>query len=227
MADADANYGESVSVLFASNGVGVSHTRDGDAAIRMFAEGSYDLVLLDVALTGGIDGFYVAEKIRERNPEVPMIFASARQNLEDIQRGFLRCRADDYIAKPFAEEILLLKCTALVERAKGLLDAGRVLYSGGLMLIPSTREVWINHEEVKLTPKLFDLLRLLLERENRVISRQELMDLIWGYEFYGDTRVVDTHVTKLRRLLNKEAPRLQTIHRVGYKLAKPLEAQPA
>lgn len=100
MADGDAQYSESVSSLFQRNGVAVVCSGNGDAALRLFYEERFDLVLLDVMLSGGIDGFYVAERIRSRDPEVPIIFVTTRMDMEDIQQGFGRCRADDYIAKP-------------------------------------------------------------------------------------------------------------------------------
>lgn len=218
MADSDSHYSGSVSRFFQKSGLAIVCTGDGDAALRLFGEERFDLILLDVMLSGGIDGFYVAEKIRGKDAEVPIIFVTARTGLEDVQRGFGRCRADDYIAKPYDEQVLLLKTLALIERSKGYFNVGRVLTSGGIMLIPSTREVWVNHEAVSLTPKLFDLLAILMEREGRVLSRQELLDLVWGYEFFGDSRVVDTHMTKLRHALGGEAARIQTIHRIGYKL---------
>lgn len=220
MVEDDSRYCDLVSRFFAKNGLEVICSDNGDKALRLFNEETYDLVLLDVMLSGGIDGFYVAEKIRERNAEVPLIFATARMDYEDMQRGFHRCRADDYITKPYSEQVLLLKCIALIERAKGLFNQGRVLICGGIMLIRSTHEIWVNHEKINLAPKLFELLAILLERENRVLSRQELMDLVWGYDFYSDSRVVDTHMTKLRHALGDEAAHIQTVHRLGYKLVK-------
>ena len=220
LVDGDPKCCELVVSLFRENGVEVVCTENGDTALRRFDEENFDLVLLDVMLSGGIDGFYVAEKIRGKSAEVPIIFTSARSDIEDIRRAFGRCRADDYIAKPYSEQVLLLKCTALIERAKGLFHRGRVFVNGGIMLIPSTREAWANHEQLNLAPKLFDMLAILMEREGRVLSRQELLDLVWGYEFFADSRVVDTHMTKLRRALGSEARRIVTVHRIGYRLVK-------
>ncbi|MDR3312840.1 MAG: response regulator transcription factor [Oscillospiraceae bacterium] len=222
MVEDDSRFCKIISGFFAKHDLEVTCADNGDKALALFDEQPFDLVLLDVGLSGALDGFYVCKMIRAQNQTVPVMFVTARGDIDDQLRGVgAPCRADDYIVKPYSEQVLLLKSITLIERAKGLLNSSRVRRSGGIEMNLDAHEVFIGGELIPLKPRQFDLLAVLLESAGRVLSRQQLLDTVWGYDFYGDDRVVDQSVKKLRDALGAEGARIQTLHRVGYKLMKP------
>ena len=150
--------------------------------------------------------------------DVPVIFITARGREEDILSGYdLGC--DDYIVKPFLLSVLYSKCEALVRRA-GNTDNNTQLICGKISLDTRTLRCFADGDEVELPPKEFAILRYLLEHENWVISRDTLLNRVWGYDYFGSDRVVDNHIKKLRKSLGSAGAQIKTLVGRGYKLAK-------
>jgi DNA-binding response OmpR family regulator len=214
MVEDDSRYMKLVSDYFRKNGFCVTCAENGDKALALFAKEDFDAVLLDVMMPG-VDGFYVCKRLRETS-NVPVLFVTARGDLSDTEYGF-RLGADDYIVKPYSERVLLLKVQALIDRAQGALVSGSKIESCGIHLDKETHRATVDGAEIQLTPKLFAMLLLLMEHKGKVLSREQLLDHVWGYDFFGDARVVDTHIAKLRKALGKCEDHIETIPKLGYK----------
>ncbi len=214
MVEDDSRYMKLVSDYFRKNGFFVTCAENGDKALQIFANEDFDAVLLDVMMPG-VDGYYVCKRLRETS-NVPILFVTARGDLSDTEYGF-RLGADDYIVKPYSERVLLLKVQALIDRAQGALVSGNVIELCGIYLDKETHRATVDGEEIQLTPKLFSMLLLLMEHKGKVLSREQLLDRVWGYDFFGDARVVDTHIAKLRKALGKSEDHIETIPKLGYK----------
>jgi DNA-binding response OmpR family regulator len=174
----------------------------------------YDLVLLDVMLPE-VDGFTICRELRKTS-DVPIIFITARHNEDDRLHGYqLGC--DDYITKPFSLAELYAKVTALLRRSKGMVRKD-IMTAGTIKLDPYRCTVYVNDKEVVLAPIEFAILKILIENLGKVVSRDNLIIRIWGYDFDGNERVVDNHVKKLRKSLGKESKLIKTVFKKGYKL---------
>ena len=185
---------------------------DGIQALPMIESGDFGLVLLDVMLPG-LDGFAIMAQLKSQ--ELPVIFLSAMQQVEDKVRG-LRLGAEDYISKPF-EPLELLARIEVVLRRRG--RGTNILEYGDVRQELDSRTVTLRGEPVALAPKEFELLRVFLQNQNLALSREKLLAMVWGYEFVGESRTVDIHVQRLRQKLEL-ADRLVTLPRVGYRLEK-------
>ena len=218
MIEDDLQICEVTKKYFTNKGAAVTTVTDGKAALEICGENldAYSLVLLDIMLPGA-DGFTICRSIR-RNSNIPVIFITARGLEEDILRGYeLGC--DDYIVKPFLLSALYSKCEALVRRA-GNAEKSTVLTCGGISLDTRTLRCFADGNEVELPPKEFAILRYLLEHENWAVSRDTLLDRIWGYDYFGSDRVVDNHIKKLRKALGGAGSQIKTLVGRGYKLTK-------
>jgi DNA-binding response OmpR family regulator len=192
---------------------------NGIDGLAMAASGRFDLAVVDVMLPG-MDGMALTAELRERGISLPVLMLTARDTVDD-RVGGLRAGADDYLVKPFAFAELLARIDALARRA----GAGRdqpeaALVHGPVRLDPRTRRVSVNGEEVELTAKEFDLLRCLLEHAGRVLSRVELKELVWDFDFDAQTKVVDLYVHYLRRKLGPAGDIIQTVRGVGYAVGR-------
>ena len=180
---------------------------DGESALESALSGRYDLVILDVMLPS-LSGFEIIGQIK-----TPVIFVTAKVSVEDRLRGF-KLGADDYIVKPF--EIL-----ELVERVKAVLRRTRgeseIFEFDGIRVEFATRRVYKNGSEILLKPKEFDLLAAFITNRNLALSREKLIELVWNFDYEGDTRTVDVHVQKLRVKLGI-GDRLKTVYKMGYRL---------
>lgn len=180
---------------------------DGEAALERALSGQYDLVILDVMLPG-LSGFEIIGQIR-----TPVIFVTARVSAEDRIRG-LKLGADDYIVKPFEILELVERVRAVLRRTKGESEAFEF---DGIRVEFDTRRVYKDGSEVILKPKEFDLLAAFITNRNLALSREKLIELVWNFDYDGDTRTVDVHVQKLRVKLGI-GDRLKTIYKMGYRL---------
>ena len=163
----------------------------------------------------GTDGFALCRAAREQG-DAPILFVTAREDEQDKLHGY-GLGADDYVVKPFSLAVLYAKALALLRRARGL-NAGNTLTAGTLSLDPERGIVTANGRRIDLPPKEFALLRALMERKNRVLTRDELLNLAWGWDFDGTDRVIDGHIKKLRRALGPHADCIKTVVKRGYKL---------
>ena len=178
---------------------------------------SYDLLLLDVMM-GGMSGFQLAKQLKE-NPmtaHVPIIFLTARDTENDTVTGF-NLGADDYIAKPFGIMELVARVKALLRRTEGS-KKEREYNIGSLFVNIDKHIVKVEGEEISLTLKEFELLSLLLENRNIVLTRDKILETIWGYNFDGETRTVDVHIRTLRAKLKAAGNLINTVRGIGYKI---------
>ena len=195
-------------------GYEVAVASDGVAGIAMFDD-TIDLVLLDIMLPK-IDGYGVCEVIRKRS-QVPIIMLTALSDEENQLRGFEQ-QIDDYIPKPFSPKILLCKIAAILRRGlQDNIDKDIIIYKDLRMDIEGFH-LYCKEQEVILTQKEFDLLRLLLENQGRVFTRQMLLDRLWDFDTYVEDRIVDSHIKNLRKKLNVDY--IETIRGVGYRIDK-------
>lgn len=187
---------------------------NGQSGLEMAYENTYDLILLDVMLPE-VDGFEVCREVR-RDSDVPIMFITARVNESDILNGYaLGC--DDYVVKPFPLPVLYEKANALIKRSKGLVRS-KILTVGNLSLNPNNGIVMCSGEEIKLTAREYGILKVLMENKGRIISREKLVDIVWGYNSGTDERVLDTHIRNLRKALGNERKLIKTAIRRGYKI---------
>ena len=187
---------------------------DGNTALHLIETQPFDLLLLDIMLPG-TDGFALCRAAREQG-EAPILFITAREDEQDKLHGY-SLGADDYVVKPFSLAVLYAKAQALLRRSRGM-TATEVLIAGALVLDPARGTVTADGQRIDLPPKEFALLRVLMERRNRVLTRDELLNLAWGWDFDGSDRVVDSHIKKLRRALGTHADCIKTVVKRGYKL---------
>jgi DNA-binding response OmpR family regulator len=180
---------------------------DGAAALERALSGEHDLVLLDVMLPE-LSGFEIIGQIK-----TPVIFVTARVSVEDRLRG-LKLGADDYIVKPFEILELVERVKAVLRRTKG---ESEVVEFDGIRIEFDTRRVYRDGIEVNLKPKEFDLLSAFVTNRNLALSREKLIELVWKFDYEGDTRTVDVHVQKLRVKLGI-TDRLKTVYKMGYRL---------
>lgn len=189
---------------------------DGVAAISLFNSDVFDLVLLDIMLPK-IDGFAVCEIIRQKS-KVPIIMLTALSGEEEQIKG-LDLHVDDYITKPFSMPILIRKIAAVLRRSgKSTQDEHQSISYKNLTLDLDSYNACVGGVTYELTQREFELLRELLTNQSRVLTRQSLLNRLWRYDFYGDERVVDTHIKNLRKKLGIDF--IQTIRGVGYKIDK-------
>lgn len=200
-----------------ASGYAVLVAGDGEEGLAVFQKEAVDLVLLDVMLPN-VDGFTVLKRIR-KSSETPVILVTARDSVEDQVRGF-GLLADDYIPKPFDMPVLLCKVAAVLRRTgKGEAnETGKMIGCGDLRLDAERYRAYCGDTELELTTKEFELLRVFLENPGRVFTRQRLLDLVWGMDYFGDERIVDTYIKNLRKKLESDV--IQTVRGVGYRLEK-------
>nr|WP_300808305.1 response regulator transcription factor [uncultured Acetatifactor sp.] len=190
--------------------------KDGLEAVSMFSKEGFDLILLDIMLPK-IDGFTVCELIR-RQSQIPIIMLTALSGEEEQIRG-LDLQVDDYITKPFSMPVLVRKIGAVLRRSRrGQEEGHQTLVYRNLVLDLDSYLAAVDGREYELTQREFEILRELLTHQGRVMTRQNLLDRLWRYDFYGDERVVDTHIKNLRKKLGIDF--IQTIRGVGYKIER-------
>lgn len=205
------------------NGFEVEEAEDGKEALDKALGNAYDLIILDLMLPG-MDGRKVCEEIRKKS-DVPVIMLTASGDESSRIHGF-ELGADDYVVKPFSPRELVMRVKALLKRTQTKNDAahqdvGQILSINGLTVNMDSRKVLVENEEVALTPKEYELLCYLMQRPDKVFSREELLRDVWNYQFFGDQRTVDTHVKRLREKLGRHSEKIAdmivTVWGVGYK----------
>ena len=196
----------------------VDEAADGESAIEIFNRHPSDVVLIDIMLPG-IDGFELCRTIR-RNSDVPIVMVTARADTHDVVAG-LEAGADDSLTKPFAPKELSARIRALLRRVRPVSPAHARLLFGDLEIVPDEGKVNLGGTEVHLTKTEFRLLCELAQNPGRVFSREELLDKVWGYDYFGDGRLVDVHVRRLRTKVEGDPanPRhVVTVRGLGYRL---------
>ena len=212
----EASIASFVSLYLKNAGYAVKTAATGNAALAEVAQQAPDLIVLDLMLPD-VDGIEVCQRIRKRS-DVPILMLTARD--EDVDKIIgLEVGADDYLTKPFNPRELVARVRAILRRAapdRPDLESA-VIRHGDLVVDAGRREARVGEEEIQLAPKEFDLLWELLDHRGLVLTRDQLLERVWGYTFAGDTRTVDVHVRQLRRKLGDASP-IVTVWGVGYKV---------
>lgn len=206
---------EFVALFLRSSKYTVFETADGRTALNILSKGTIDLIVLDIMLPD-ISGFDLCSQIRVRS-SVPIIFLTALADEEYQMIGY-RVEGDDYITKPFNASILLAKIQRILQRCAPLNARSDALTFRGIKLEISSRRVTLDGKPLQLTPKEFDLLLALMQNRGKVLTRTFLLETIWGYSFAGDSRVVDSHIKKLRSKVSPYSSNIKTVISIGYKL---------
>lgn len=216
--DDDPDIQKLVSYNLDQAGFRVSIAATGLAALDFVQEKPPDLIILDIMLPD-LDGLEVCRKLRQhdRSRRIPIIMLTARTEEIDRVVGF-ELGADDYVMKPFSPRELVLRVKSIFRRMGD--DPNDVLEVGNIQLLPQRRQLLIGNRLVALTAKEFDLLEQLMRAGGNVLTREMLMNKVWGYHTEATSRTLDTHVRRLREKLGNEAVHLETVHKVGYRIGQ-------
>ncbi|WP_250454993.1 response regulator transcription factor [Clostridium tertium] len=198
---------------FLKEGFNIIEAADGDEGLNFFISNKIDLVILDIMMPK-VDGITVLEMIRKVST-VPVILLTAKGQEEDKLFGY-EMGADDYITKPFSPKILIAKVKALLKRTSEDTFSGLNEYDG-LTINKLSHEVKVNNEIINLSPKEFELLSYLSDNEGIALSRDTILDNVWGLDYYGDLRTVDTNIKRLREKLGNKASYIVTVRGSGYR----------
>jgi two-component system, OmpR family, response regulator len=218
--DDEANIAELVATALRYEGFDVATAADGAQALATVRAFAPDLVVLDVMLPD-TNGFELQARIRADGQRVPVLFLTARDAVEDRVRG-LTLGADDYMTKPFSLEELVARVHAILRRTAGAADVSHRLTFSDLELDDETHEVRRAGRRVNLSPTEFSLLRYLLLNSRKVLSKAQILDHVWQYDFGGDGRIVETYISYLRKKIDAGGPPLiHTLRGVGYSLRLP------
>ena len=203
-------------MYFERDGFRVHEAMDGEAALEAVAKHHPALIVLDVMLPK-LAGFEVCRKLRAGGDLTPIIMLTARD--EDIDKILgLELGADDYLTKPFNPRELIARTKAILRRSDNKKQADSTpIHRGDLTILPSAREARLASRTLDLRAQEFDLLLTLAEQPGRVFSREQLLQLAWGFDFYGQTRTVDVHIAHLRKKLDGSTVKIETVTGVGYK----------
>lgn len=192
----------------------ILEAEDGEEAIRLFRAYKIDFVILDIMLPQ-VDGLRVCEYIRDTS-DVPIIMLTAKTQEEDKLRGFAY-GTDEYVTKPFSPKILVARMKALLKRVEGKVSKGTSIFAvEGLTLNYATGKLSIDGQDVALTHKEFDLLVYFVQNRGVILSKDSILNSVWGYDYYGDPRTVDTHIKRLREKLGQRSTYIVTIRGRGY-----------
>ena len=217
IADDDDRIREIVCIFLEAEGFDMVQAADGNKALEMVRKGNPALVILDL-LMPGLDGWTVC-KILRKETKIPIIMLTAKGEENDRVLGF-DLGADDYVVKPFSPRELCARVKAVLRRLEGEGSKEHILSYPGLKINQITREVEIVEININLTAKEFDLLHCLAKRPGQIYSRDQLLSMVWEYDYCGDSRTVDTHVNRLRSKLESQVGYtnfIQTVRGVGYK----------
>lgn len=217
--DDEVNIRELIKKYASFEGFEVYEALDGLDAIEKCKNEDFDIVVMDVMMPE-LDGFSAVKEIR-KNKNIPIIMLSARGEEYDRLHGF-DLGIDDYVVKPFSPKELMMRVNAILTRyrANYTNNVNKVYVYENLKIDYSARIVYINNERLDMTPKEYDLLTYLIKNENMAITREELLSKVWGYDFYGDDRTLDTHMKLLRRKLGEYGKNIVTLRGVGYRFEK-------
>ncbi len=208
---------ELVTTALRFTGFNVESAASGREAVAAARNGAFNLIVLDVNLPD-IDGFSICRKLRTDSNMVPVIFLTARDDPADIRAGFTG-GGDDYVTKPFSLEELMLRIEAVLRRSHAPAGENLKLTCGDLVLDEDACRVWRGDSEITLSPTEFRLLRYLMLNRDRVVSKAQILDHVWDYEFAGDPSAVETYVSYLRRKLeDRDAQIIRTVRGFGYLL---------
>ncbi len=212
IADDEIKIRETISDYFTAKGISVVTAENGKAAVDKFYENHFDMVILDIMMPA-VDGYEACRLIR-RESDVPVLFLTAKGQEQDYLKGY-NIGCDDYIVKPFPLSVLYEKAVYMMRKYRGL-DKNNRLSVSGITLDTDSMKVFTDDKEIALSNKDFQILKYLMENKNIVISRELIITHIWGYDFDGDDRVVDTHIKRIRQALGEKSSCIKTFINNGY-----------
>lgn len=212
--DDEARMRKLIKDFLAAKGYSIIEAEDGEKALQIFEENQpkIDLILLDVMMPK-LDGWSVLRQIRQTS-KVPIIMLTARGEEQDELFGF-ELGVDEYISKPFSPKILVARVEAILKRTKG--DKKEIKDYGGIQVDKEGRTVSVDGKLIELSLREYELLAYLVENENIALSRDKILNNVWNYDYYGDSRTIDSHVKKIRHKLGKKGKYIKTIRGIGYK----------
>lgn len=206
---------ELISYAFKDIGFKVFEAADGQEALEVFDENKIDIIILDVMMPK-MDGWSVCRRIRAHS-EVAIIMLTSRDDASDQLLGF-ELGVDEYVTKPVNTQVLLARAKRLLERVNEHATGGKHIFTKmGIEVNKDAYTVKVDCTEIEFAPKEYELLVYLMENDGMVLSREKILDTIWGYDYFGDYRVVDTHIKKIRKKLKNRSDCIHTVVRVGYK----------
>lgn len=200
--------------FLAQKGYSILEAADGEEALQIFEENQnkINLILLDVMMPK-LDGWSVLRQIRQIS-QVPIIMLTARGEEQDELFGF-ELGVDEYISKPFSPKILVARVEAILKRTRKEID--KVKDYGGITIDPEGRTVKVDGKQIELSLREYELLKYLVDNENIALSRDKILNNVWNYDYYGDSRTIDSHIKKIRHKLGKKGKYIETMRGVGYK----------
>ncbi len=216
--DDERNIVELVRLYLEKEGFAVAIAADGEQALAQYERTGPDLVVLDLMLPK-MDGFEVCRELRRRG-DVPILMLTARAEDVDAIVG-LELGADDYVTKPFNPRALVARVKAILRRTEATARGGRPMEVGNLRIDPRRREATVGERRLELRAREFDLLAALARDPGVVLTREALLEGVWGTDFPGETRTVDVHVAEVRKKLGDDGPQVETVRGLGYRLVPP------
>ncbi len=193
----------------------ILEAEDGEKALKLYEENKekINLILLDVMMPK-LDGWSVLRQIRQSNKALPIVMLTARAEEQDELFGF-ELGVDEYITKPFSPKILVARVEAILKRTKP--ESKELKSYDGIVIDNEGRTVTVDGKQVELSFREYELLKYLLDNENIALSRDKILNTVWNYDYYGDSRTIDSHIKKIRHKLGKKGKHIQTIRGIGYK----------
>lgn len=193
----------------------ILEAEDGEVALKVYNDNKekINLILLDVMMPK-LDGWSVLRQIRQENKEIPIIMLTARAEEQDELFGF-ELGVDEYISKPFSPKILVARVEAILKRT--IKEEKKLKDYDGIVIDNEGRTVTVDGKPVELSFREYELLKYLIDNENIALSRDKILNTVWNYDYYGDSRTIDSHIKKIRHKLGKKGKHIQTIRGIGYK----------
>lgn len=213
--DDEARMRKLIKDFLAQKDFNILEAEDGEKALKVYNENKskINLILLDVMMPK-LDGWSVLRQIRQENKALPIIMLTARSEEQDELFGF-ELGVDEYIAKPFSPKILVARVEAILKRTTS--EIKEIKDYDGIVIDNEGRTVTVDGKLVELSFREYELLKYLLENENIALSRDKILNTVWNYDYYGDSRTIDSHIKKIRHKLGKKGKYIQTMRGVGYK----------
>ncbi|WP_322631152.1 response regulator transcription factor [Aedoeadaptatus coxii] len=211
--DDEAKIREVIRTYAEFEGYEVIEAVDGMEAVEICHDEDFDVIVMDIMMPR-LDGFSAYKEIKKEK-DIPVLMLSARGEEYDKLYGF-EIGIDDYVVKPFSPKELMARLSVIIKRHQHVRES-HLLEFDGLAIDLDGREVYVDHKPVEMTPKEFDLLVFIAENQNIALSREKLLNKVWGYDFYGDDRTVDTHIKMLRNSIEPYRDYIVTVRGVGYK----------
>ena len=212
--DDEARMRKLIKDFLVQKGYHIIEAEDGERALEIFEQNKnkIDLILLDVMMPK-LDGWSVLRQIRQES-KVPIMMLTARGEEQDELFGF-ELGVDEYISKPFSPKILVARVEAILKRIKG--DVNKVVDYGGITIDSEGRTVKVDGKQIEMSLREYELLKYLVDNQNIALSRDKILNNVWNYDYYGDSRTIDSHIKKIRHKLGKKGKYIETMRGVGYK----------